>query len=66
MATVDAAMYESKRLGKDRIVGPVAAPDAGSAAPGNADAGNADARDTKAGDTNAASKVELGRFGSPV
>jgi diguanylate cyclase (GGDEF)-like protein len=26
MATVDAAMYESKRLGKDRIVGPVAAP----------------------------------------
>ncbi len=69
MATVDAAMYESKRLGKDRIVGPVAAPDAGNADPGNAAASNADAgdsRDTKAGNTNAASKVELGRFGSPV
>ncbi len=38
MATVDAAMYESKRLGKDRIVGPRAAPDAG----------DVDARDTDA------------------
>ncbi|MBA3627635.1 MAG: hypothetical protein H0W60_07855 [Chloroflexi bacterium] len=74
MATVDAAMYESKRLGKDRIVGPVAAPDAGNADAGSADAGSADpgtadagdARDTKAGNTNAASKLELGRFGSPV
>jgi diguanylate cyclase (GGDEF)-like protein len=74
MATVDAAMYESKRLGKDRIVGPVAAPDAGNADAGSADAGSADpgtadagdARETKAGNTNAASKLELGRFGSPV
>jgi hypothetical protein len=43
----------------------VAASDAG-AGTGNGEAGNADARDTKAGNTNAASKVELGRFGSPV